>query len=137
MKKQNNCIDILKKAGYKITPQRLELLKALSGEKMQTAEELHKIVISNQPNVSLDTIYRNLHILQQLNIITETKLGDSKSRFKFSSNEHNHHMVCIKCGCSVELDFCPMELIKDKINNKKFKVTDHNFEIFGYCSNCS
>nr|WP_238480713.1 Fur family transcriptional regulator [Desulforadius tongensis] len=127
----------LKSSGYKITPQRRELLKALSANKMKTAEELHNQVTSNQPNVSLDTIYRNLHLLQQLNIISEINLGDGKNRFRLNSSSHNHHMICINCGRLQELNFCPMEFLEDKIDSKKFKVTNHSFEIFGYCSNCS
>ncbi|MEG6615621.1 transcriptional repressor [Peptococcaceae bacterium 1198_IL3148] len=133
-----NCyLDKIKEGGYKLTPQRQEVLKALSEDKMQTAEEIHQQVIINQPNVSLDTIYRNLKLLQQLNIICETDFGDGKNRFKLSHvSHHHHHLICIKCGCSEALDFCPMELINDKIASKRFKVTTHNFEIFGYCSKC-
>jgi Fur family zinc uptake transcriptional regulator/Fur family ferric uptake transcriptional regulator len=129
-------IDKIKEGGFKMTPQRQEVLKALSEERMQTAEEIHQQVLVNQPNVSLDTIYRNLKLLQQLNIICESDFGDGKSRYKLSHEKHHHHLICIKCGCSETLEFCPMDLIKDDIVSKKFKVTNHNFEIFGYCSNC-
>ncbi len=103
---------------------------------MQTAEEIHQQVIVNQPNVSLDTVYRNLNLLLQLNIVCEANFGDGKNRFRLCGDKHHHHMICLKCGYLVELDFCPMDLIADKINRKKFKVVDHNFEIFGYCDKC-
>jgi Fur family zinc uptake transcriptional regulator/Fur family ferric uptake transcriptional regulator len=130
-------IDILKNNGYKITPQRKEILKALSEDKMQTVEEIHKQILINQPNVSLDTIYRNIKLLQQLKVLVESSFGDGKTRFKLAlGHSHNHHLICLKCGCSEKLDFCPMEMYKDRIENKKFLITNHNFEIFGYCDNC-
>lgn len=130
-------IDQLKSNGYKITPQRQEILKALSEDRMQTVEEIHKQVLFNQPNVSLDTVYRNLKLLQQLNILVETSFGDGKTRFKLAlDHSHNHLLICLKCGSSEKLDFCPLEMFEDKINNKRFLVTNHNFEIFGYCNNC-
>lgn len=131
------CLEQLKSHGYKITPQRLEILKALSEDKMQTAEEIHNRVLVNQPNISLDTVYRNLKLLQQLQVLVETSFGDGKSRFKLAVDHgHNHHLICLKCGSSKKLDFCPLELLGDKINSKKFLVTNHNFEIFGYCNEC-
>lgn len=136
MHESNVYLDKLKAFGYKITPQRLELLRSLSNNKLQTAEELHKHVTANNPNISLDTIYRNLHLLRKLNIISEINYGDGKSRFKLCGHNHHHHMICIGCGSSIELDFCPMDLTAQYIDNQKFKVTNHNFEIFGYCSKC-
>ncbi|MTI79503.1 MAG: transcriptional repressor [Firmicutes bacterium] len=130
-------LDKIKQGGFKITQQRIEILKALSKDKMQSAEQLHNNVILIQPNVSLDTIYRNLHMFLKLGVVTETKVGDGKTRFKLSGKKHNHHMTCVNCGSSVELNFCPMDLIKDQITSKNFRVTNHNFEIFGYCSCCS
>lgn len=103
---------------------------------MQTAEEIYQQIIEKYPNISMDTVYRNLNLLQQLNIVCEANFGDGKNRFRLCGDKHHHHMICLKCGCLLELDFCPMELIQDKINNKKFHVTNHSFEIFGYCDKC-
>ncbi|RYD05357.1 hypothetical protein N752_09680 [Desulforamulus aquiferis] len=85
--------------------------------------------------MSLDTVYRNLSVMQQLGILTELNFGERKNLFEINSSQHHHHLVCTKCGVSEEIDFCPLEFL-DAEKVKNFKVKKHSFEIFGICANC-
>lgn len=130
-------IDQLQAKGLKITPQRQEILKAFleSENKHLSAEEVHGKITKIFPSMSLDTVYRNLSLLQGLGILTELNFGDRKSLFEINQANHHHHLICTKCGDSQEIDFCPLEFIDSKrISN--FKIQKHSFEIFGICANC-
>jgi Fur family zinc uptake transcriptional regulator/Fur family ferric uptake transcriptional regulator len=131
--------DRLKRGGYKITPQRQEIIKCFgSGGKHYSAEEVHRKISRRFPNISLDTVYRNLNILKQLGIISALNFTDGKSRYELAGEDrHHHHLVCLKCGGSQEVEFCPLNFLDSTLlREKDFTVERHSFEIYGYCSRC-
>ena len=133
----NYFIEQLQAKGVKITPQRQEILKVFleSQDLHLSAEEVHGRIMVKFPSMSLDTVYRNLSMLQKLGILTELNFGDRKSLFEINNSQHHHHLVCTKCGGSQEIEFCPLDFL-DKQHIKNFKVQKHSFEIFGICANC-
>ncbi|MDO7788755.1 Fur family transcriptional regulator [Desulforamulus aquiferis] len=127
----------LQEKGLKITPQRQEIIRVFLESKNNhlSAEDVHNQIAEKFPSMSLDTVYRNLSVMQQLGILTELNFGERKNLFEINSSQHHHHLVCTKCGVSEEIDFCPLEFLDaDKVKN--FKVKKHSFEIFGICANC-
>ncbi|MHB8156521.1 MAG: Fur family transcriptional regulator [Desulfocucumaceae bacterium] len=133
-------VDRLRGGGYKITPQRQEIINCFgSGGKHYSAEEIHQEIKARFPNISLDTVYRNLNTLKKLGIIEVLNFHDGKCRYELAvENIHHHHLICLKCGGSEELDFCPLKFLDDRLlSEKKFSVERHSFEIYGYCSGCS
>lgn len=133
----NYFIEQLQAKGIKITPQRQEILHVfLSEENLHlSAEEVHSRITAKYPSMSLDTVYRNLAMLQEQGILTELNFGERKSLFEINNSEHHHHLVCTKCGGSQEIDFCPLDFM-DRKKIKNFKIEKHSFEIFGICANC-
>lgn len=133
-------IEKLKNQGYRITPQRQEILKCFkSGGKHYSAEEVHLKVRRRFPNISLDTVYRNLNTLRELGILAALNFEDGKSRYELARESmHHHHLICLNCGGSQELDFCPLKYIDSTLlRDRDFKVERHSFEIYGYCSSCA
>lgn len=129
----------LKDHGFKITPQRQEIISLLTREnRHMTVEEIYAKILHRYPNLSLDTVYRNVGVLERLNVLDRTDFGDGKGRYKLiENNGHRHHLICLKCGCSEEMDFCPLDYIDhQKIRDKNFFIKKHKFEIFGYCFKC-
>ena len=137
--KESHLLQQLKSKGYKITPQRQEIIRVLAEkEGHQSAEEIHKQICSHYPGMGLDTVYRNLGLLRRLNIVNKMNYG-GKNRYELNreGDSHPHYMICLECGESQKFDFCPLDCLDwDKMPQKSFKVEKHRFEIFGYCSNC-
>ena len=139
--KEQQLVDQLRRNGYKITPQRQEILKAFMGSSRlpQSAEEIHNKVVEKFPNVSLDTIYRNLNVLEGLEIISRLSFRDGKSRYELNpGGSHQHHLVCLGCGAAEAIDYCPLKALNEKgiVQEKSFEIREHSFEIFGYCALC-
>lgn len=133
-------VERLKKGGYRITPQRQEIINCFgSGGKHYSAEEIHQEIKNKFPNVSLDTVYRNLNTMRELGIIEALNFEDGKCRYELAGeNSHHHHLICIRCGMSEELDFCPLKFLDSSLlRDKKFTVERHSFELYGYCSSCT
>ncbi len=130
----------LKEHGYKITPQRQEIVNVMAQEnRHMTVDDIHGKISARFPNLSVDTVYRNVGVLEQLNMLDRTDFGDGIGRYKLvEDGGHRHHLICLKCGCSEEVDFCPLDYIdQQQIRDKNFAIARHNFEIFGYCARCS
>lgn len=124
----NNC---------KLTPQRKEILKILLRAKTHlTAREIFERLRKKQPNVSFDTVYRNLSILSRIHVVHQLDFRDGRSRYELKrQRDHHHHMVCLKCGEAWKIRECPYERISFAVPDD-FKVVNHRFEIFGFCKYC-
>lgn len=139
--KEDDAIDLFQKNGYKITPQRQEILKTFMDNNNNhplSAEEIHRKVIERYPNISLDTVYRNLNVFLDLEIVNKLYIQGGKSLYELNSGKHHHHLICLKCGATETIDFCPFKSINlEKIEEEKnFVIKNHSFEIFGFCGLC-
>ena len=128
----------LTKEGFKFTPQRKLLLEILFHNKGHlSAEELYEKVKTTQPNVSFGTIYRNLSLLAEMGIVNQLDFRDGRSRFEISDC-HHHHLICLECGNAIDVPECPYSRVIDETASaNNFNIQGHNFEVFGYCANCS
>lgn len=127
----------LKKSGYKITSQRKAVLQAFAecGD-FPAATDILQIVRRTKPDISLDTIYRNLTLLVRLGIIHEI-YRSSGNVYELVSTGHHHHLVCTECGCTVCIDICPMQAAYEEQAAKHgFLLTGHVFEFYGICAKC-
>jgi len=90
--------DGLKRAGAKLTHQRLEICREIAGAADHPdAETVCSRVRERVPTISLDTVYRALWLLRDLGLIgTLTTCGPSV-RFDGDPTPH-HHFVCTRCG---------------------------------------
>ncbi len=131
-------IRTIKKKGYKITAQRRAIIEALAAlDGPPTAKDVYEIVRERQPDVSLDTVYRNLNLLAETGCVVKINLKNSeKSRFEILENHHHHHLVCLGCGATVCLEKCLLDMHTEVLKDKGYKIVGHAFEIYGYCPSC-
>lgn len=84
------------------------------------------------------TIYRELYRLVDQKILREIDFGDGVKRYELSRGTHHHHIICINCRKTddVELEI-DVEAEQDRIEKMTgFKIKDHSLEFFGLCKNC-
>lgn len=133
MQKQE-AIKKLKEHNYKLTPQRELILDIMLNQQgYLSVRQIYEKVKEVFPQVSIDTVYRNLSLLKDINILNETTIGNN-IMYVMRKEIHSHTMRCLKCGKIFELDICPLELWINQI--KDFEIVDHKIEIVGYCKNC-
>jgi Fur family peroxide stress response transcriptional regulator len=128
----------VKKAGTKLTHQRLEIFKELAGSvDHPDAETIYKSLHGRLPTVSLDTVYRTLWKLEELGVVDTLGPRHESVRFDANTAEH-HHYVCVRCGLA--RDFTSTEL-----NALNLPETVHGFgsvlskrvEVRGICAGCA
>lgn len=130
-------LNIMKEQGFKYTAKREELLQLFSDEKRYlTAKEVLNSLQKNYPGMSVDTVYRNLAIFEEMDILEMTELeGEMHFRFSCSTSAHHHHLICLECGKTREIETCPMDWLNENVEGG-FEVTGHKFEIYGMCAEC-
>ncbi len=131
-----NAIETIKGNGFKVTDKRKKLLKIFSrNNKYLTAKEVLEEMQAVYPRVSFDTIYRNLALFIELDILEVTELdGEKLFRYTCDVDDHHHHFICLGCGSTKVIDVCPMEYVTEDLGD--YDVRDHKFEIYGKCPRC-
>lgn len=92
----------LKKAGLKLTPQRVAIVRELAHDATHpTAQELYERLLPAYPTMSFATVYNTLDALANLGLVGRLRLGTAV-RFDPNMSSH-HHAVCDRCGKVVDL----------------------------------
>lgn len=116
--------------GYKATPQRTAVLRALAEEQHQSLEEIR----ARCPGVGLVTVYRTLDLLGELGIVRRLDLGDG-ARYEMAE-DHHHHAICESCGDISEFEKCPLDPTLLPLKDSDFEVRSHSLEVYGRCAAC-
>jgi Fur family zinc uptake transcriptional regulator len=128
-------IDMLKKSGYKMTGRRKDILTYFEKEDgYRTAKDLFQFMEDKYEGISFDTVYRNLHLYDEMEILESTELNGEKHFRMNCTTHHHHHFICSGCGKTQEVNICPMAEVKNELQD--FQIDDHKFEIYGLCPGC-
>lgn len=100
-----------------------------------TADEVYEMVRHRLPRVSLGTVYRNLELLSERNVILKLS-GGAKMRFDGNPQQH-YHIRCIACDRVDDVAFEPLAHIEEELRSATdYEVLGHRLEFFGLCSQC-
>ncbi len=129
---------ILRKAGYRVTPQRLLVASVLRHAKRHlSATEIAREVRAVYPVVDLSTIYRTVEMLKHLHLATATDMGGDDLLFEWSSGESHHHLICSRCRGTQMLSREYLDGLAEHVQRDfGFQADLHHFAIFGICSSC-
>ena len=116
--------------GYRATPQRLAVLRALDEEQHQSMRE----ILRRCPEIGMATVYRTLDLLSELGIVRRMELGDGP-RYELAE-DHHHHMICESCGDISEFEECPLDPRRLRFKGSAFQVRSHSLEVYGRCAEC-
>jgi Fur family peroxide stress response transcriptional regulator len=130
--------DLCRAAGLRATPQRIEILKELSGHRGHpSAEEVHRALAERMPTVSLDTVYRALSLFESHGMLV--KLWGPGGRCRFDPNrEPHHHLVCDECGAIEDFTWPRFEeLAPPDAASTWGRVSRVQVEVHGLCRSCA
>ena len=121
------------------TRQKRALAAALAAsDAFRSAQELHSELRANGENVGLTTIYNQLRALADNGEVDVLRSDDGESLYRRCATEdHHHHLVCRRCGRTVEVEGPEVEDWAKRIAaENQFAEISHTLEIFGTCSAC-
>ena len=132
-----SCVDTLKKKGLKLTPQRKLIVEIVHDTHAHlTAEEIISYVQSGMPGVNKSTIYRTMELLEQAGCVYKSALGD-QFIYHHVEESHHHHLVCSKCGKTVDCDEDCFTSAERSLRQKYgFRVDFKHVVMSGLCESC-
>jgi len=131
--------EFLKSKEFKYTSERKLILNAtLSFHNHFDVEELFERLRKQGNNVSRATIYRTIPLLIQSGLIIETLHCQDKTSYENIFNKKHHdHLVCVKCGKTIEFFDERIEKLQEEVcRQHNFVPTEHRLGIKGYCEDC-
>ena len=88
----------LREQGYRITPQRQLVLRAVEELQHATPEEILTEVQKTASGVNLSTVYRTLEVLEEVGLVSHAHLGHGAPTYHARSEHIHVHLVCSQCG---------------------------------------
>ena len=130
----------LKNAGLKVTTPRIKILHLLEkqvDERHLTAEKLYKILLSENEDIGLATVYRVLTQFEAAGLVTRHHFDGGNPVFELSSGDHHDHIMCMQCG---KVDEFTDEIIEQRqqqiAHDLGYELTDHGLYLYGLCREC-
>ena len=130
----------LRNAGLKVTLPRVKILQILEkqvNERHLTAEKVYKILLSEDEEIGLATVYRVLTQFEAAGLVTRHHFEGGNSVFELSTGDHHDHILCMKCG---KVDEFTDELIETRQNEIAaklgYQLTGHGLYLYGFCPQC-
>ncbi|MGD9080210.1 MAG: transcriptional repressor, partial [Desulfobacterales bacterium] len=94
----NQMLQKLKEHDFRLTPQRLAVLKVLAvSEGHPTVERIYETVRTEFPTTSIATIYKTVNLLKQLNEVIELGFPDGSNRYDGNKPYPHPHVICTEC----------------------------------------
>lgn len=91
--------DLLRASGYRLTPQRLAVVRALIvQEDHPSAETVYQRIQPSLPTTSLATVYNTLDALKEIGQVLEIRPGQGPSRWDVRRPGGHPHLLCTVCG---------------------------------------
>jgi Fur family ferric uptake transcriptional regulator len=128
----------LSELGYRLTPQRLMVVRAVEeADSHISAEEIYLQIRARYPHMNISTVYRTLELLSEVGLVTETDMGDGRVRYHSIGKGHHHHLVCQKCGEIIDVEESMLSQLWGEIGQRYgFKVNMKHLAFFGLCAKC-
>ena len=123
---------------FRITPQRLAVLKVLAvSEGHPSVERIYEIVRAEFPTTSLATIYKTVALLKRINELIGISFPDDSNRYDGNKPYPHPHVICMQCKKIIDPDLSsPKDLTKEVAEKTGFKILTHRVDFFGVCSEC-
>ncbi|AQQ09726.1 Peroxide-responsive repressor PerR [Sedimentisphaera cyanobacteriorum] len=130
-------IDLCRKNGLRVTPQRVAVYKVLAETNSHpSAEMVHREVRKEHPGISLDTVNRTLLTFKEIGAAFIVEGSGDVRRFDAGLDKHQH-MKCVICKKIFDYHYEPFDDIETPENMPEgFKILKKSVYIEGCCKEC-
>jgi Fur family ferric uptake transcriptional regulator len=127
----------LKASGLKATLPRLKILDIFHGSSVRhlSAEDVYKILLNENMDVGLATVYRVLTQFEQAGLLNRNHFETGKAIFELNEGSHHDHLVCMDCGRVEEFYDAEIEKRQQQVALERgFSIADHALALYGNCT---
>jgi Fur family peroxide stress response transcriptional regulator len=128
----------LKERDFRITPQRLAILKILAAsEGHPSVDDIYQEVKAEFPTTSLATVYKTVSLLKELNEVLELGFPDGSNRYDGYNPVPHPHAICMKCKKIMDPELMNLDELSQEMSKKTgYKIFHHRLDFFGLCPEC-
>ena len=128
--------ELLRKKGFKVTPQRLAVYNALCNTKSHpNADMIYNKLQPYYPTMSLATIYKTVDILHSIGLINILNTGEESFRYDARTDSHAH-VCCTECGKVEDLPINMDDCMKEAEAETHYELQRHQLYFYGLCPEC-
>lgn len=123
----------LRNVGLKVTLPRLKILEILENNAVRhmSAEDVYKLLINEDADIGLATIYRVLTQFEQAGLVTRHHFEGGHAVFELERGEHHDHMVDIESGKVIEFISPEIEKLQHDIAEENgYEIVGHSLVIY-------
>ncbi|MFA7316201.1 MAG: ferric iron uptake transcriptional regulator [Sulfuricella sp.] len=131
----------LKNAGLKATLPRLKILSLFETSEVRhlTAEDVYRILLAEDVDVGLATVYRVLTQFEAAGLLVRHHFEGGKAVFELNQGHHHDHLVCLQCGMVEEFYDPEIERRQEQVAKERgFRIQEHSLYLYADCikDNC-
>jgi Fur family peroxide stress response transcriptional regulator len=133
----NELIAALKERDFRLTPQRVELVRLIAAsEGHPNASQLYAKIKDRFPTMSPATVYKTLALLKEMNQVLEIDLRDD-SHYDGNRPDPHPHLICTRCNKIVDgtLELDPSAIRRLEAESG-YQITRPQLTLYGLCSDC-
>jgi Fur family ferric uptake transcriptional regulator len=101
-----------------------------------SAQDLHGKLRDQGSAIGLATVYRALNEMARVGQADVLLTSGAGQLFRSCESGHHHHLVCVDCGKTVEVDAPAEEWVKKIAADEGFTLVRHVLDVFGRCPEC-
>jgi Fur family transcriptional regulator, ferric uptake regulator len=127
----------LRTIGLKATLPRLKVLELFQSSKVRhmTAEDVYKLLLNDNADIGLATVYRVLTQFEQAGLLQRHHFEGGRAVFELNEGNHHDHLVCLQCGKVEEFFDAEIEKRQHKIaKDRGFNLHDHSLYLYADCT---
>lgn len=139
MRDSSHILKTLKEKGHRFSGTRKAILDLLiKAPEPLSSPDLQALLSKKGMAVNKTTVYRELALLKEQNVIRELQFGDIAKRYEIMPENHHHHIVCMNCRKIEDVELKKDLDVEEKsiALNKNFKILNHSLEFYGICGKC-
>jgi Fur family ferric uptake transcriptional regulator len=130
--------ELLRQGGYRVTGQRLAVLRAVSTEPHVTADAVAEAVRAEMGAISVQAVYDALGVLVDVGLVRRIQPAGSPARFEARVSDNHHHVICRSCGRTDDVDCAVGEApCLTASDDHGFSIDEAEVIYWGLCPDCS
>ncbi len=135
--KMERFLELCREKKVKITPQRIEIFRALAAtDEHPGVDEIYNRIRLLMPNVSKDTVYRTLALFEEMGAAIKVEQLCERVRYDADVTEHQH-FLCERCGGIKDFHFSGLRnLFNENDLSTVGEVRSVVLQLRGICKDC-
>lgn len=104
-----------------------------------SAQQIHARLLERSQRVGLTSVYRAVQSLVAARLVDVQRNAAGEATYRrCGSDTHHHHLVCRRCGRTVEIAAPGVERwVTSVTRSHGFRAPRHTLEITGVCAACT